>query len=87
MKAFRDILRGNRRIIGDPRHAKNYLYQNIENAINYVLLKSNENQCIICKDNFRSLQSYVLHLRFHKKHVVEFLYQMMLLPEGKRNRQ
>ncbi len=87
MEDFRDILRGNRRIIGDSSYAKNYLYRNIENAINYVLLKSNENKCIICKDRFQSLQSYVLHLRFHKKHVVEFLYQMMLLPEGKGNKQ
>jgi hypothetical protein len=78
MKIFRDILHGNKKIIADSKFCKNYLYRNFENGINYVVLKSKSTQCIICKQSFSSLSSYVLHLRLYKKHVIEFLFQRML---------
>ena len=77
MSDFRDVLHGNREIACDSKFCKNYIYRNIEKAINFVFLKSNENQCIICKESFSSLSSYVMHLRLYKKHVVEFVFQCM----------
>lgn len=83
MNTYRDLLsRIPKDVIGNVKDCRNHIYNNIETAINLILLESDGCQCIICKSRFHSILQYTIHLRLNKLHVVNHIQKIMMMQQS-----